>query len=64
MILLIDVGNTRIKWATFDGRTLGAQNAQPHATWTRAELIASVIRSSERPDRVVVSSVGGEKMQS
>jgi type III pantothenate kinase len=62
MILLVDIGNTRIKWATFDGRTLGPQSAQPHANWTREELMSGLIRPSQQPDRVVASNVGGAKI--
>jgi type III pantothenate kinase len=62
MILLVDIGNTRIKWATFDGRALGPLSAHPHANWTREELITKLIRSTQRPDRVVVSNVGGAKI--
>ena len=62
MILLVDIGNTRIKWATFDGRALGPQATQPHANWTREELMLGLIRPSQRPGRVVVSNVGGAKI--
>jgi type III pantothenate kinase len=62
MILLLDIGNTRIKWAQFDGQSLGAQTAQPHANWTRDDAIATLACSMPRPDRVLVSNVGGPRM--
>jgi type III pantothenate kinase len=62
MILLVDIGNTRIKWAQFDGESLGAQTAQPHANWTRDDAIATLTRSMPRPDRVLVSNVGGPRV--
>ena len=34
MILLLDIGNTRLKWAQLDGGTLGAQFA---SVYTQAE---------------------------
>jgi type III pantothenate kinase len=61
MILLIDIGNTRIKWATFDGEVLQAQQALPHASWTSAECLAS-FGALPMPKRVLVSNVGGERV--
>src|SRR5262245_6396934 len=62
MILLVDIGNTRFKWARFDGQALEAQAAQPHAQWTREHVIESLIRPTPRPDRVLVSNVGGQQV--
>jgi type III pantothenate kinase len=62
MILLVDIGNTRLKWARFDGHSLEAQAAQPHAQWTREHVIESLIRPTPRPDRVLVSNVGGQQV--
>jgi type III pantothenate kinase len=62
MILLVDIGNTRIKWAQLEGLSLGTQSAQPHANWTRDDAIATLTRAMPRPERVLVSNVGGPRM--
>lgn len=62
MLLLIDIGNTRIKWARLEGQTLGAQSAAIHAAWTRDDFINTILRTSARADRVLVSNVGGVKI--
>jgi type III pantothenate kinase len=33
-LLLVDVGNTRIKWARLDGQRMGRSRARAHAGWT------------------------------
>ncbi len=59
MMLLIDIGNTRIKWANATGRALGMQSAAVHRDWTSEEFAAHVLRG-DRPERVVISNVGGD----
>ncbi|HEX7012190.1 MAG TPA: type III pantothenate kinase [Steroidobacteraceae bacterium] len=59
MILLIDIGNTRIKWARLDDGRLEAQSAAPHAAWTAETMIATVLQTGPRADRVLVGNVGG-----
>lgn len=58
MILLLDVGNTRVKWAPLVGGRAGAVGAAPHrdvppAEWQRA------LGSLPRPSRVLASNVAG-----
>jgi type III pantothenate kinase len=62
MILLIDIGNTRIKWAQLERGVLGAQSAAVHAQWTANEFIDAVLKSTPRPERVLISNVGGAKI--
>lgn len=62
MQLLIDIGNTRIKWARLDEHGLGAFTAAVHADWGREELRASLVGAAERPERVLVSNVGGARI--
>ena len=38
MALLIDIGNTRIKWARFEDGVLQPQSAAPHADWNVADV--------------------------
>jgi type III pantothenate kinase len=59
MILLIDIGNTRLKWAQFHSGELGAQSAAVHRTWTRDDFISNVLKAGP-PSRVLISNVGGE----
>jgi type III pantothenate kinase len=62
-VLLIDVGNTRIKWARFDGTRLGRQRAAVHSAWSGAEDARKVIGSGRRLERILVSSVAGEQVK-
>ena len=62
MALLIDIGNTRIKWARFEGGVLQPQSAAPHADWIAATLVETVLRRGNRADRVLVSNVAGVRM--
>ena len=61
MDLLIDIGNTRIKWASLDEESIGIQSAVAHAALTRDQLIEQVLQN-ERPECVLVSNVGGARM--
>ena len=64
MILLIDIGNTRIKWATLADAELGAQCADVHAGWDEERVRARVFNSPAVIERVLISNVGGERMAS
>src|SRR5689334_567769 len=41
--LLIDIGNTRIKWARFEGGRLGRQQAAIHSDWGAEDYVRRVI---------------------
>src|SRR5262245_16962362 len=60
MIVVVDIGNSRIKWASFDGRLLGASRAALHANW-RARDYARLV--SAAPERLIVSSVAARKVE-
>lgn len=60
MILLIDIGNTRIKWAALADRKLGEQSAAAHTGWGRGEITSTILQQCATPERVVVSNVGGK----
>lgn len=62
MILLIDIGNTRIKWAQLDQQGLGVQSAAVHSAWTREDVHRALLRDRPAPDRVLISNVSGERM--
>jgi type III pantothenate kinase len=57
-VLLVDVGNSRVKWARCERGVLGAQQAADHSAWTvsdwRAALFAGAV-----VERVVAASVAG-----
>jgi type III pantothenate kinase len=59
MTLLVDVGNTRVKWARLDaGGELGPQSAEAYAGWSAEEWRAR--RFGGQPaERVLASSVAG-----
>lgn len=62
MILLLDIGNTRIKWATLGDRGMGSQNAEPHAQWDAPQFSSTVLAGLPKPERVLVSNVGGQRI--
>ena len=62
MALLIDIGNTRIKWARFEDGVLQPQSAAPHADWVLDKLVDTILRQGTRADRVLVSNVAGPRM--
>jgi type III pantothenate kinase len=62
MILLIDIGNTRVKWATTDGANLSAQQAVVRSDVDYEQLAAAVMGGIE-PSRIVVSNVAGRVVE-
>lgn len=59
MILLIDIGNTRLKWAQLEAGALGEQHAATHTSANRASMFESLFATTPRPERVLISNVGG-----
>lgn len=62
MLLLIDIGNTRIKWARAEARELGPQAAATHANWTEQDFVQQVLDTGPRAERVLIANVGGKHM--
>jgi type III pantothenate kinase len=62
MVLLIDIGNTRIKWARLSQDRLGPQSAAVHANWTRDDFIQQVLSTGPRAERIFIGNVGGKRM--
>ena len=62
MLLLIDIGNTRIKWARLDRGVLGEQAAAVHADWTREDFVRHILNTGPRVERVFIGNVGGQRM--
>lgn len=57
-LLLVDIGNTRVKWARLVDGKMSKQQAATNAGWTAADYAKRVI--GRTPDRIVVSSVAGD----
>ena len=57
-VLLVDVGNSRVKWARCERGVLDAQHAADHATWTVNDWRAALFAGAAA-ERVVAASVAG-----
>lgn len=57
--LLVDVGNTRIKWARLEGARLGKAKAAAHAAWRTSDYVRRLFDSAGELERVLVASVAG-----
>jgi type III pantothenate kinase len=62
MILLIDVGNTRLKWAWLDSTGLSDQRTAVHRKAKRALWTAALFESDRKPSRILVCNVAGPVM--
>ena len=58
-MLLIDAGNTRIKWAQLEGRVLARARAAVHAGFSERDYARALFGRSP-PSSMLVSSVAGE----
>ncbi len=58
MMLVLDIGNTNLRWALADGISLSEMKVVRHGGAAPLDLLADWERL-ERPDRVVISNVGG-----
>lgn len=62
MRLLLDIGNTRIKWAVQTATGLEAQQAIAHATLSAAQLGTQVFAPCGQVSQLLVSNVAGAAM--
>jgi type III pantothenate kinase len=62
MILVIDVGNTRLKWAWLTSTGLSDQQAILHRGAKPGMWRAALFESGQKPTRVLCSNVAGLKM--
>src|SRR5271167_311630 len=62
MILVIDVGNTRLKWAWLTSTGLSDQQAVVHRDAKPGIWTTALFESGQRPVRVLVSNVAGPEM--
>lgn len=58
MMLLVDIGNSRVKWARLGADGLGQQSASSYAGWTGIDW-STALFSGERVERVLAASVAG-----
>lgn len=61
-VLVVDVGNTRIKWARLGDEGLGASRAAVHAKWRPADYARRLLGGA-RVERMLVSSVAGPEVK-
>jgi type III pantothenate kinase len=62
MILVIDVGNTRLKWAWLTSTGLSDQQAIVHRDAKPGIWTSALFESGQKPSRVLVSNVAGPAM--
>lgn len=60
--LLVDIGNTRIKWARLDGARLNPGKAAVHSAWRPADYGRRLFRSTRGLERILVASVAGARV--
>jgi type III pantothenate kinase len=56
MKLLVDIGNTRLKWATWAGRALGGQGAHAHGAEDNVDFV-SLFKDIPKVDAAWIASV-------
>ena len=64
MKLLIDIGNSRIKWACLVDGQLRDPRALAHKNLDLQELLGSGCQGKQRPDQVYIANVAGRKIGS
>jgi type III pantothenate kinase len=62
MHALVDIGNTRIKWALLDGRQLAARSSAVHRDALDAALAVLNAALPRELGRVIVANVAGERV--
>src|SRR5205814_9145406 len=61
-VLLVDIGNTRIKWARLDGGRLGAARAAVHSTWASGDYARRLFGPGRPLEGRLVASVAGSRV--
>lgn len=62
-ILLVDIGNTRVKWVRFEKGQLSPQHTAPHAGWTAKDFSRNLFKSARGIERVIVVSVAAAALE-
>jgi type III pantothenate kinase len=58
--LLVDIGNSRVKWAWHDGERLGRARAADYSGWGARDFARRVIGTSQNIQRILVASVAAD----
>jgi type III pantothenate kinase len=61
-VLLVDIGNTRIKWARLHGVRVSRAQAAVHSAWSSATYVRRLFGRGPRPTRMWVTSVAGPRV--
>jgi type III pantothenate kinase len=61
-VLVVDIGNTRVKWARVSNGRLQRQRAAAHAGWQVEEFAKHVMGHARGIERVIVASVAGARL--
>src|SRR5438045_9045295 len=61
-VLLVDIGNTRIKWARLDGGRLGSARAAIHSIWRSGDYARRLFGAPRPLERMLVASVAGSRV--
>jgi len=59
MILLLDIGNSRIKWGVLESGSVSARGAVAHSAAEPQRAVREVFDDAPRPEAVWVANVGG-----
>jgi type III pantothenate kinase len=60
--LLIDIGNSRVKWAWLKGERLGKASAADYSGWRARDFARRIIGSRLNVERILVASVAAESV--
>lgn len=58
--LLVDIGNSRVKWAWLEGERLGKAHAAAYGAWRAGDFARRLIGRKRNIERVLVASVAAE----
>lgn len=59
-VLLVDIGNSRVKWAWLAGERLGKTQAADYSGWRAADFARRVVGARRNVERILVASVGAD----
>jgi type III pantothenate kinase len=61
-VLLVDIGNTRIKWALLEGQRIGRAQAAVHSAWNAATYARRLFGKQPHPTCLWITSVAGAEV--
>jgi type III pantothenate kinase len=61
-VLLVDIGNSRIKWAVWSAGRLGRQRAATYGDWNARDFARALFTRPARLERILVASVAGRQV--